>query len=541
MAASPTIEYPQGGWSRDWEEEAQDWRQEMRRRLRLLANVGDDVDRRAVVLAMCKRSFATFVNDWCFTLDPRARPPLKRKLPMVLWPAQVELAQWLERQQATSSSGLIKKSRDLGVTWICALYGLWRWLFYDGEVVTYGSRKVTLVDELGNTSSIIEKVRYALYALPDWFLPPGFSTKTHDNHLRLVNPHNQSVIAGEGGDQMGRGGRSSIYFCDEFAFVPRANKVRSAVGDNADTVIFLSTSNGMGTTFHQMETEGGLPFFRFHWTSDPRKDQEWAAHKAAQIGPTNFAREHEMDDGAALDWIIIPGEWVRAAQEIELPAGSVRRAGCDIADTGEDKTVLAMRQGPVLEPLLAWDDKISSELWTTIGEILTARGVRELYYDRDGVGAGLGATLGVMGVDARIEGIRNGGRPSDVCYSDDPRLPACERFANRAAELWWALRLRFQKSWERSLGMREWPADECISIPADDYELLAQLSSRRYKRTEGGKIALESKKKMKRERGVKSPDRAEAAVYVFAQPLKAAQVDPFDQIERQYGFLGGST
>jgi phage terminase large subunit len=58
-------------------------------------------------------------------------------------------------------------------------------------------------------------------------LPDGFnSTGQHDNYMRMVNPATGAVISGEGGEDMGRGGRSSVYVLDEAAFVPNAETSR---------------------------------------------------------------------------------------------------------------------------------------------------------------------------------------------------------------------------------------------------------------------------------------------------------------------------
>jgi hypothetical protein len=80
--------------------------------------------------------------------------------------------------------------------------------------------------------------------------------------------------------------------------------------------------------------------------------------------------------------------------------------------------------------------------------------------------------------------------------ADDP-----ESFVNRRAELWWAVRERFERGE--------------IAVDPGDEDLLAELSDIRFKRTSAGKIQIESKDEAKR-RGVASPNRADALMLSFA-------------------------
>lgn len=89
-------------------------------------------------------------------------------------------------------------------------------------------------------------------------------------------------------------------------------------------------------------------------------------------------------------------------------------------------------------------------------------------------------------------------------------MPADERFANYAAELWWSLRLRFRATYERAQGIAEHPDDDCISIP-NEPALIAQLSQPTYAKNSRDKIHVD-----KRGAGTSSPDHAEAILYAFA-------------------------
>jgi phage terminase large subunit len=90
---------------------------------------------------------------------------------------------------------------------------------------------------------------------------------------------------------------------------------------------------------------------------------------------------------------------------------------------------------------------------------------------------------------------------------------AKEKFRNLRAEMWWNLRVRFERAYEfREQGISH-PFEDMISIP-NHPQLIAELSTVLVEHSETGKIQLESKKAMKN-RGVKSPDFGDALALAF--------------------------
>jgi phage terminase large subunit len=92
------------------------------------------------------------------------------------------------------------------------------WLFWPGAAVGWGSRKEPLVDRIGDMTSVFEKLRSLVHDVPECFLPAGFRMKDHATFMRILNPENGAAIIGEVGDNIGRGGRSLVYFIDEAGF-----------------------------------------------------------------------------------------------------------------------------------------------------------------------------------------------------------------------------------------------------------------------------------------------------------------------------------
>jgi phage terminase large subunit len=485
---------------------------EVRRRLHLAAQFSTP-EAQAVALKVCASDPVAFINDWCWTFDPRNRRPLPKRLPMKLWPRQEELVRFVAALIEENTSGGIKKSRDQGVSWIAACVATWLLVFRPESVVTFGSRKEALVDGADDLDALIPKCRLLIEMLPPWMRP-----QIEDRFLFIRNPGNGSVIKGEAGDGMGRGGRSTVYFPDEWAAVPRADKVDAALSGNSDCVIYMSTSAGIGTNFYRKEKGGDLPFFHCYWTDDPRKDADWRAAKIRQVGPVTFAREYDGDDGAALDNVMIPAAWVLAAVDLDLPMDGPCQGGLDVADEGEDENSLAVRRGPVTTITMGWTGCLPNVSALRAAKICEDEGADRLAYDRVGVGAGAAGVLEVEGHRFAVDGVIAQATPTRTRYADDPDRQACDRFANLSAELWWNLRLLFENTWRYVHEGAEFSPDQLISIPHDD-RLISQLSSRLFELTPTGKVAVESKKNMRR-RGVRSPDRADALCLAFCPPLK---------------------
>lgn len=498
--------------------------EEIRRRILLTQLCASDEAIRAEELERCKADPLHWIRNWAWTYDPRMLDPWPRALPFMLWPRQEELIRWLRERQAARKQGGIKKARDTGVSWCCVVLAVWLWLFEPETTVTFGSRKAGLVDKLGDPDSLLERARMVLQMVPSWMLPEGYKESKHAMYMRLVNPQTRSIIKGEVGDDMGRGGRSSIYFADEFAYVPRARAVSRAISDNANTVIWLSTSAGTGTEFWAKEQSGAIPFFRIFWRDDPRKDEAWAAEKRAVDGPADFAREHEGDDASALDNVIVPYQWLIACIDLDLEPGEPCQAGFDVADQGNDENVCAVRRGPVCTYLDAWSGLLPNQSARHVIALCEDEGVELLVYDRVGVGAGVAGELEDAPRAFTYEGMLAGGTPTNTYYWDDPNRAAHERFVNRSSELWWALRLRVQATYEHTEGIRAHPPERLISLPHDQ-RLITQLTSRLYTTDGDRKIAVESKRAMKKRGIAQSPDRADAVVMAFAPAPPPALID----------------
>ena len=463
-------------------------------------------------LLNCADCAEHWINHYVYTLDPRGT---ERMVPFDLFPKQAAFLEWIAQREQTQTDGLCEKSRDTGASWICCLYALHAWLFRANYVAGFGSRKLEYVDTKGNPKSIFEKFRIAIRGLPLWMMPRGFNWNEHDCLAKLMNPENGSVITGEGGDGIGRGDRTAIYFVDEAAFLERPQLVESSLSQTTNVRIDISTPNGPGNPFAKKRFSGNVSVFTLHWKDDPRKDAAWYAAQTKRFDPVTVAQEIDIDYTASLEGIMIPAAWVRAAVELDLPVSGRIYAGLDVAEYGRDTNVFTSRQGPVVREPIAWGQCNTTETTHRARDEAVRLGVFILNYDCIGVGAGVRGTFETSENPLSFipHPVNTGASPSDTVWPDGKTSK--ELFVNLRAEIWWKVRKRFEKAYECVVKKIAHPPEEMISIP-NHPQLIAELSQPLTQRTETGKIKLESKDNMRR-RGIKSPNFADSLVMAFIE------------------------
>lgn len=485
----------------------------------------------------CAEDVAYWFDSWVYTYDPRLLgKPGGAFVPLRLWPKQRDLVKFALGLIAAQREGLVEKSRDVGATYVLAGIALHQWLFNPGFKATFGSRDVDEVDKRDNPDSIFEKMRIMLRRLPLEMLPKGFRFGHHDNYMRIANPETGAVISGDGGENMGRGGRSTIYILDEAAHVKNAEAVEKALSGNTDCVLWVSSVNGMGNLFARKRHSVLQPdqVFRLHWRDDPRKTVEWARAKEASFAdPTTWAAEFDIDYSASVEGICIPALWVESAKRLakiepRLQASVEVVIGGDVG-AGKAKSVAIARRGPIVDPPQARGEPDTTETAHWMLEIAKTAKARALNFDAPGVGAGVSSTLMKNPVPGlKVAPINTGLPPSKSTRWPDGRTSE-EMFGNLKAEVWWICRTTLQRTHEHVLfldgkeGGREHLLTEIMALPSGDREsdaLCLQLSLVKWERNEKGKIVIERKEALRR-RGITSPDHADALMLTFAPPPPA--------------------
>jgi hypothetical protein len=189
---------------------------------------------------------------------------------------------------------------------------------------------------------------------------------------------------------------------------------------------------------------------------------------------------------------LIPLSWLKRAQAANFPNDDdPGTLGVDVG-AGGDSSCGCHRRGRRCR--IRWEDRIPDTM-QTCGNVIAAlheTASTVAYVDEIGIGRGV--------VDRAVE------QKEPVIGVNVAESPKDEkRFMNQRAELYWFVREQFERGQ--------------IDIDAEDEDLAAELLEIKYKRTSSGKIQIESKQEAKN-RGVASPNRAEALILSYATPRK---------------------
>jgi len=450
-----------------------------------------------------------FIMDWCDTYDPRRTEG--KWIPFVLFQRQEDFILFLHDLRLNQENGLVEKARDMGATWLSCAYTLWSFLFIADDSIGWGSRKEDLVDKIGNPDSIFEKIRLMMRKIPAFFLPKDYNSKKSTSFMKLVNSENGASVAGEAGDNIGRGGRSSMYFKDEAAHYERAELIEAALGDNTNVQIDISSVNGIGNVFHKRREQGqdwtrdhDIPkgytrVFVMDWSDHPLKTQEWYDTRKAKYEREGmahiFAQEVDRNYSAAISNTVIPHEWIERSVDAHLKVKYIeeymqkykpddRSAGLDVADGGTDKNSLAVKEWIIWRDVYEWGERDPGVTARKAIGFCRDNRVRVCQYDSIGVGAGVKAEYNRLREDEDVSNVPdfipwNAGsavlQPYErIIEGDDDSLTNKEFYENIKSQAWWSLRSRFYKTFKAVTQNVYYPPDELISLDSR-MKLLHQL------------------------------------------------------------------
>jgi phage terminase large subunit len=507
-------------------------------RLQKLKKIRADPSVLPALKAYYREHPAQLVIDFGNTYDPRlVRRGLPAVLPFLLFPKQEELAYWIVERWKAGEPGLIEKSRDMGITWLVMSLACVMCLLNREMAIGTGSRKEDLVDRLGDPDSMLEKARLFMSGLPREFRG-GWdrNDKTCSAHMRIKFPETDSIITGEAGDAIGRGGRKAIYLVDEAAHLERPHLIDASLSANTDCRIDLSSVKGMANPFAVKRFGGNIPVFSFHHTDDPRKGPEWYAQQQRTLDPVTLAQEVDMSYTASVEGVVIPNEWIRAsvdaARKLGIKPTGARRGALDVADEGTDKNAFCGAHGIEVQTVEEWSG-LGSDIFKTTERafILCDTGEYEdLKYDADGLGAGVRGDANVINERRKVQSqrpivasaFRGSAAVVDPEKEDVKSRKNEDYFANLKAQSWWRLRIRFQKTYRAVIEGHPFEPDEIISLSpqiSNIQKLITELSQPTWSLNGAGKILID-----KAPDGVKSPNLADSVMIQFApgerQPIK---------------------
>ncbi len=497
-----------------------------------------------------KNNIAQFIIDWGMTYDPRnVEIGLPASIPFLLFEKQEEWVNCIIDRWKKREPGITEKSREMGVSWLSIATAVSLCIHYPGLSIGFGSRKEDYVDKLGDPKSLFYKARHFIRLLPEEFRG-GCDINKHAPHMRINFPQTNAILTGEAGDGIGRGDRTSIYFVDESAWLPRPELVDASLASTTNCRQDISTPRGSNNPFAHKRFGGKIPVFTFHWRDDPRKDQDWYERTCTNLNNNTviIAQEIDLNYSASMEGILIPSTWVNAAIDAHTKLGidpkGIRTAALDVADQGADLNAFCGRHGILVDHLEEWSGKDGDLFKTTerafsLCDILS---YESLTYDADGLGVGIRGDANVINErrksqtvpELSVNAYRGSGEV--VNKTEDPFLrPGDSKslprnragrtnedyFQNAKAQAGWYLRRRFELTYRAIVEKQEFDSDEIISLSSKlPYlsKLVVELSQPTYSQNNSGKIVIN-----KMPNGARSPNLSDALTMVFAPTKKSTR------------------
>lgn len=243
-----------------------------------------------------------------------------------------------------------------------------------------------------------------------------------------------------------------------------------------------------------------------------RIKEAWADQRRVQWGETSpiFQNQVLAQFATQAEDAVIPLAWVELANQRWLAIRDLKQnlppltaVGVDVARTGEDKTVLALRYRNIVTNPRRFT---LADTMETTGHV---RGVLERYdtgaavVDVIGIGAGVVDRLREDPELERRVVPFNAGAAAKVGRTELRDKSGELAFSNLRAAAWWGLRERLDPS-----------SGDDLALPPDDL-LIGDLTAPKWKMTSGGRIQIESKEDMRTRIG-RSTDTGDAVVQAFA-------------------------
>lgn len=327
---------------------------------------------------------------------------------------------------------------------------------------------------------------------------PGI--KVSEGELTITFPHNGNRIKLYGADNADR--LRGLYYdgivLDEVADM-RPNVwgeiVSPALEDRRGWALFIGTPKGINLFseryYHAVGDDDWYAGF-YPASKTGIFTVEQLAKMKKNMTESQYAQEMECDFAAAVDNALIPLSLVIQASGKFMRKDDVEASpkilGIDVARYGDDRSVLFPRQG-----LIAFKPKVYKGVDNMELAAIAANAINKWNPDAVFIDAGRGEgvidRLRQLGHD--VVEVNFGGKASD------------DHYVNKRAEMW--------------DGMRRWlEAGGCLP---ESVELQTDLCAPLYSYANAAnKFELESKDKMK-ERGLASPDLADALALTFAHPV----------------------
>lgn len=272
------------------------------------------------------------------------------------------------------------------------------------------------------------------------------------------------------------------------------NKIHISAFETPNFTKFGITSDDIANDTWEEKITGPLPY-------DALVTPKWVRQRYLEWGEDSPMYQARIQGNFPTigDDMMIPLSWLLRATESQPKRGKDDKIymSVDVARFGTDESVVAWRTGYHLEGYQTYHGIDTYELAKHVKLKADELNPVEIIIDTVGVGGGVADVL--HGWDYPIRE-----------FVSQSKAILDTRYVNRRTEIWH--------------NMRELLRKDKVSMPREE-KLLNQLISVKYKYDSAGRYKLESKDDL-RDRGVDSPDRADAVVMLYsdAEPIQQEDV-----------------
>jgi hypothetical protein len=266
-------------------------------------------------IVKCGRDPNYFIKNYV-----KIQHPLKGTIPFKTYPFQDDCIEMFEKHRLN----IVLKSRQLGLSTVCAAYAAWMAIFQKDKNV------LVIATKLPTAMNFIKKVTHAIKSLPPWLVLPKYETSKQ----QITFNNGSQIKAIPTSDDAGRSEALSLLIIDEAAFVKNFDDLWAGLWPTVSTggrAILLSTPNGVGGQYYNLwvEAEAGVNSFnpiKIMWDQHPEHDQKWFENETKNLSRKKISQELLCEFLTSGDTFLQPTELELIRNDITNP---IEKAGKD--------------------------------------------------------------------------------------------------------------------------------------------------------------------------------------------------------------------
>lgn len=201
---------------------------------------------------------------------------------------------------------IVLKSRQLGLSTICAGFSVWMALFQQNKNI------LVIATKLPTAINFVKKVKVMLSSIPKWLLISSFEETTQS----VTFKNGSTIKAIPTSEDAGRSEALSLLIVDEAAHIRNFEEIWTGIYptlSEGGRAILLTTPKGVGGQFYKLWTEaeaGANPFnpIKLMWHVHPEHDQMWFEEQVRILGKKRAAQELTCDFLASGDTFLQAAE-----------------------------------------------------------------------------------------------------------------------------------------------------------------------------------------------------------------------------------------